>query len=146
VFSQWTSMLDLIQISFCDYGVKWVRLDGKMSQIQRTEFISLFENDPTITVFLISIKAGGVGLNLTAASHVFLMDPWWNPATEEQAVDRVHRLGQTKPVKIYRFIISGSVEEKIQKLQNNKRNIADGALVPGKESSLRSEELELLFE
>ena len=84
-----------------------------------------FQNDPKYSIFLISLKAGGVGLNLTAADYVFILDPWWNPAAELQALNRAHRIGQEKNVFVYRFISNGTVEEKIQRLQARKRELAD---------------------
>jgi len=147
VFSQWTSMLDLVEVSLRQTGIKFVRLDGSMAHNQREKSVSMFRQDPTIRVFLISMKAGGLGLNLVQATHVFLLDPWWNPATEEQAIDRVHRLGQTKPVRVTRFIIKGSIEERILELQERKRTLAQGAL--GMNSNelrqIRIDELRLLF-
>ena len=91
----------------------FVRLDGAMSAEQRQAALHKFREDPKVKVLLLSLRAGGVGLNLTAAQHVFLMDPWWNPAVEEQAIDRVHRIGQLHPVKVTRFVVRGTVEERI---------------------------------
>ncbi len=95
------------------------------------------QNDPECPLFLISLKAGGVGLNLTAADYVFLLDPWWNPAVEAQAIDRTHRIGQERPVFAYRLIARGTVEEKILELQAHKRRLADAILSPG-EGVMRS--------
>eukprot|EP01130_Rhizamoeba_saxonica_P018421 TRINITY_DN9210_c0_g1_i1.p1 TRINITY_DN9210_c0_g1~~TRINITY_DN9210_c0_g1_i1.p1 ORF type:complete len:829 (-),score=168.41 TRINITY_DN9210_c0_g1_i1:45-2531(-) len=147
VFSQWTSMLDLIENSLAESGVRFVRLDGTMSQANREKSIKLFNTDPTVKIFLISMKAGGLGLNLTAGSRVFLMDPWWNPATEEQAIDRVHRIGQTRPVIVTRFIIKETVEERILALQERKRQLASNALAlkASELKEIRLEELKLLF-
>jgi len=148
VFSQWTSMLDLLEKPLNLAGIRFVRLDGTMSQAQRQNAVHLFNDSPSITVFLISMKAGGLGLNLTAASRVFLLDPWWNPATEDQAIDRVHRIGQTREVIVYRFLMDGSVEERIMELQEKKRNLAQGALgqTDKDRKQLRVEELKLLFQ
>jgi len=149
VFSQWTSMLDLIEPALKLRNYKFVRLDGSMSQQEREKMICTFNTDPATRVFLISVKAGGLGLNLTAASRVFLLDPWWNPAIEDQAIDRVHRIGQTREVVVTRFIIRDSVEERILRLQDKKRQLADGALcVTISESdrkALRLEELRMLL-
>jgi len=146
IFSQWTTMLDLVETTLKTANYKFVRLDGSLAPAQRTVAINTFSNDPDVKVFLISMKAGGLGLNLVAASHVLLLDPWWNPAAEEQAIDRVHRLGQTKPVYVTRFIIQGSVEEKILELQDKKRALIKGALGTGPRSKEnRLEELSLLF-
>jgi SNF2 family DNA or RNA helicase len=87
--------------------------------------VKRFQEDPEVTVFLISLKAGGVGLNLFAADYVFILDPWWNPAAEAQAIDRAHRLGQTKKVIAYRLLTRGTVEEKVEKLQAGKRELAE---------------------
>eukprot|EP01114_Cavostelium_apophysatum_P016220 TRINITY_DN4560_c0_g1_i4.p1 TRINITY_DN4560_c0_g1~~TRINITY_DN4560_c0_g1_i4.p1 ORF type:complete len:1288 (+),score=328.28 TRINITY_DN4560_c0_g1_i4:201-3866(+) len=130
VFSQWTSMLDLVEIPLKREGIKFVRLDGSMPQNQREKSVTSFKEDPSVTVFLISTKAGGLGLNLTVASRVFLLDCWWNPATEDQAIDRVHRLGQTRPVHVTRFIIKDSIEERILELQH--RPSGCKALLSGK--------------
>jgi len=146
IFSQWTTMLNLVEITLKTANYKFERLDGSMLQAQRTAAINSFSTDPNIKIFLISMKAGGLGLNLVAASHVLLLDPWWNPAAEEQAIDRVHRLGQTKPVFVTHFIIQGSVEEKILDLQEKKRALIKGALGNGsRNKENRLEELSLLF-
>jgi len=149
VFSQWTSMLDLIESAFVAAKIKCVRLDGKMPQYQREKAIKQFQEDPEVTVFLISMKAGGVGLNLVAASHVFLMDPWWNPAAEEQAIDRVHRIGQQKQVYVTKFVMRNSIEERIVDLQQKKKYLAQGALGNVKADEflgqMKLEELRLLF-
>ena len=147
VFSQWTSMLNLVETPLRELGVSFVRLDGSMSQGHRENAVQSFNNDPKVKVFLISMKAGGLGLNLVSASTVFLLDPWWNPATEQQAIDRVHRLGQKRPVVVTRFIISGTIEERILELQDKKRRLVQGAL--GRHSKelrkFRLDELRLLF-
>ena len=120
VFSQFTSMLDLVGYRLNQAGIKCVRLHGGMSLDARDKAIHAFTYDPEIRVFLMSLKAGGVALNLTAASHCYLMDSWWNPATEMQAQDRIHRLGQHKPMRCVKFVISGTIEERIVKLQEKK--------------------------
>jgi len=148
VFSQWTSMLDLLEPALRRRGMGFLRLDGAMSQSEREEAIRAFNTDASYRVFLISVKAGGLGLNLTAASRVFLLDPWWNPAIEDQAIDRVHRIGQTREVVVTRFIMTDSVEERILELQERKRKLAEGALGPvnGRDrKALRLEELRHLF-
>ncbi|GLJ41479.1 hypothetical protein SUGI_0858480 [Cryptomeria japonica] len=145
VFSQWTSFLDLLQIPFQRMNYGFVRLDGTMSQQQRERVIKEFSQNPHILVMLISLKAGGVGINLTAASNVFLMDPWWNPAVEEQAIMRIHRIGQTKEVKVRRFIVKGTVEERMQQVQARKQRMIAGALTDQEVRSTRIEELKMLF-
>jgi len=120
VFSQFTSMLDLVGYRLENTGFHCVRLHGGMSLQARDTAIDIFTNNPDVKVFLMSLKAGGVALNLTAASHCYLMDSWWNPATEMQAQDRIHRLGQHKPMRCTKFVISGTIEERIVKLQEKK--------------------------
>jgi SNF2 family DNA or RNA helicase len=123
VFSQFTSMLDIFETELKNMGIVYLRLDG--STKNRQDVVDRFNDDDTVRVFLISLKAGGVGLNLTAASSVFLYDPWWNPMVEQQAKDRAHRIGQTKNVTVYKFITKNSIEEKILKLQERKGNMFD---------------------
>jgi SNF2 family DNA or RNA helicase len=129
VFSQWTGLLDLVEPALRKAGIPFVRLDG--STRDRGAVVERFQSESGPPVFLISLKAGGTGLNLTAADHVFLLDPWWNPAVEEQAADRAHRIGQDKPVMVYRLVSTDTVEERILKLQDRKRAIAEAALGGG---------------
>jgi len=103
-------------------------IDGTMSSANRSKSIHRLNNDASCWVMLISLKAGGVGLNLVAANHAFMMDIWWNPAIEDQALDRVHRIGQTKPVTIHLIEVEDTVEQKVRKLQEKKRRIAEEAL------------------
>lgn len=126
VFSQWTSLLDLIEPALKEAGIAFERLDG--STPNRGEVTARFQSDAGAPVMLISLKAGGTGLNLTAADHVFLVDPWWNPAVEAQAADRAHRIGQERPVFVYRMISQGTVEERILGLQDKKRALFEAAL------------------
>ncbi len=126
VFSQWTGLLDRIEPHLRSAGIGFSRLDG--STRDRGAVVDAFQSEDGPPVMLISLKAGGTGLNLTAADHVFLMDPWWNPAVEEQAADRTHRIGQTRPVMIYRLVATDTVEERILDLQHRKRALADAAL------------------
>ena len=126
VFSQWTSFLDLIEQALSAAALTHSRIDG--STVNRSQVVADFQTEGGPQVLLMTLKAGGVGLNLTAAEQVFIMDPWWNPATEEQAAARVDRIGQTKPVFIYRVIASNSVEEKILALQDRKRQLAASVL------------------
>jgi len=128
VFSQWTSFLDLLSPALTSAGIRFTRLDGAMSNQQRAAALTSFANNVSVSVFLISLKAGGVGLNLTSANRVYLMDIWWNPAAEDQAVDRVHRLGQTKPVDVVRMIVRGGVEERVKALQEKKREMTKNAM------------------
>eukprot|EP01117_Protostelium_nocturnum_P017743 TRINITY_DN7279_c0_g1_i1.p1 TRINITY_DN7279_c0_g1~~TRINITY_DN7279_c0_g1_i1.p1 ORF type:complete len:797 (+),score=283.97 TRINITY_DN7279_c0_g1_i1:307-2391(+) len=147
VFSQFTSCLDLIEVALEKEGIPCTRLDGTMTHAQRSQAIETFKQDKKINVFLISLKAGGVGLNLTEASRVFLMDPWWNPAIEQQAIDRVYRLGQKRPVQVTRFIVEASVEERIMTLQEKKKSVADAVLSGQaiKNQKLSINDLKLLF-
>ncbi|KAG0043345.1 hypothetical protein BGZ83_011525 [Gryganskiella cystojenkinii] len=125
VFSQWTSMLDLIEDGLRENNIKFTRLDGTMQRSDRTAAMMQFKERPDVSVILISLKAGGVGLNLTSAQRVYLMDPHWNPSVESQAIDRIHRLGQTKAVDVIRFIIKESIEENILELQKRKTELSD---------------------
>ena len=150
IFSGWTSHLDLIQIALEDNGIKFARLDGKMTRNKRTQALDAFREDEETTVFLISIGAGGLGLNLTTGSKVYIMEPQFNPAAEAQAVDRIHRLGQTREVTTTRFIMENSFEEKMLDLQRKKQNLADlsmnrGKLDKAEAAKQRLEELRSLF-
>ncbi|KAJ3412131.1 hypothetical protein HDV05_001169 [Chytridiales sp. JEL 0842] len=128
VFSQWTSVLDLIEAPLKASGFEtFARLDGKMKRQDRSLALDRFKSDSNCNVLLLSLKAGGVGLNLTHASRVYIMEPYWNPAVEQQAVDRVHRMGQTRVVNTVRFIIKGTIEDSILKLQQEKMKMADMA-------------------
>lgn len=124
VFSQFTSMLALIRTALTDRGIPFLYLDGSVSAEGRKRAVQQFQEDEDTRVFLISLKAGGVGLTLTAADYVYLVDPWWNPAAEQQAIDRSHRIGQQKKVFAYRMICKDTVEEKILQLQERKRALA----------------------
>jgi|SRR5579871_65438 len=145
VFSQFTSLLAIVRQRLETAGVKYEYLDGATRN--RQERVDAFQNNKDCTVFLISLKAGGLGLNLTAAEYVFLLDPWWNPAVEAQAVDRAHRIGQERLVFAYRLIARDTVEEKVLELQKTKRDLADAIL--GEDNSLirdlKREDLELLL-
>ena len=144
VFSQFVSMLDLLRPQLAERLWPLFSLTGDTEN--RGELVQQFQNAPGAAVFLISLKAGGFGLNLTAASYVVLFDPWWNPAVENQAIDRTHRIGQVNKVMAYRLLIKDSIEEKIRALQRTKRAIADDVL--GEESftkSLSLDDLRFLF-
>lgn len=137
VFSAWTTHLDLIQIAFDTAGFTYTRLDGRLSRAARGTALHIFATDPSVTIILVSIAAGGLGLNLTTASKVYVMEPQFNPAAEAQAVDRVHRLGQKREVVITRFIMEKSFEEKMLELQRKKRVLAD--LSMGREKISKAE-------
>ena len=126
VFSQFTSLLALLREELDAQGVTYCYLDGSMTTKARQAAVDKFQNDATVPVFLISLKAGGTGLNLTGADTVVHYDPWWNPAVEAQATDRTHRIGQTKVVTSYRLICAGTVEEKVMALQDEKRALLAG--------------------
>lgn len=126
VFSQFVSMLKLMAAALDEDKIRYEYLDG--STIDRQERIERFQEDPTISVFLISLKAGGSGLNLTAADTVIHFDPWWNPAVEDQASDRAHRIGQKKVVTVYRLIAGGTIEEKILQLKQKKKDLVESVL------------------
>ena len=146
IFSQFTSMLSIVRDQLDERGIKYAYLDGQTRDRQGP--VDEFQNDDDCGVFLISLKAGGLGLNLTAAEYVFLLDPWWNPAVEAQAIDRAHRVGQTKNVFAYRLICRDTVEEKILELQNQKRELAEAILEndgQGGLGDLTAEDLELLL-
>ncbi len=124
VFSQFLGMLSLIKEQLKKLGIDHEYFDGSSTIQERERAIERFQNDDNCRVFLISLKAGGVGLNLTAADYVYIVDPWWNPAVEQQAIDRTHRIGQTKNIFAYRMICNDTVEDKILKLQERKRSLA----------------------
>jgi non-specific serine/threonine protein kinase len=128
VFSQYVRVLKILQERIEDYDWKYRYLDGSVSHTGRNQSIRDFQASDDVRLFLISLKAGGVGINLTAADYVFIIDPWWNPAVEEQAVDRTHRIGQTKPVFAYRFISNNTVEKQIVEMQDRKRELAQNII------------------
>ncbi|NPV38169.1 Putative helicase [Brevinematales bacterium NS] len=146
VFSQFVEVLQIVRSELDKIGIGYAYLDG--STKKREEEVDRFQKDPTISVFLISLKAGGVGLNLTAADYVIILDPWWNPAVERQAMDRAHRIGQKKTVFVYKYVVKDSVEEKILSLQQQKRLLAE-SIIAADESffkSLSKEDMLRLFE
>lgn len=145
VFSQFTSFLSLVKEQVDKAGLTYEYLDGKTRDRQAR--VDRFQNDPECRLFLISLRAGGLGLNLTAAEYVFLLDPWWNPAVEAQAIDRAHRIGQKQQVFAYRLIARDTIEEKVLELQASKRDLAS-AIITEDQSILRTltrEDLELLL-
>ncbi|MGZ3430397.1 MAG: DEAD/DEAH box helicase [Isosphaeraceae bacterium] len=145
VFSQFTSFLAIVRERLDQEQLVYEYLDGRTRN--RAAKVERFQNDPDCPIFLISLKAGGLGLNLTAAEYVYLLDPWWNPAVEAQAIDRSHRIGQTQHVFAYRLICRGTVEEKILELQQKKRDLADAILNVDNRviSTLTREDLEFLL-
>jgi len=127
VFSQFVKYLSVIREYLDERGIKYQYLDGSTPVAQRKTRVDAFQAGEG-EIFLISLKAGGSGLNLTAADYVIHMDPWWNPAVENQASDRAHRIGQTRPVTIYRLVAENTIEQKIVKLHEHKRDLADSLL------------------
>jgi SNF2 family DNA or RNA helicase len=145
VYSQFTSFLAIVRRRLDERGTVYEYLDGRTTDRQAR--VARFQEDPDCRLFLVSLKAGGQGLNLTAADYIYILDPWWNPAVEAQAVDRAHRIGQTRRVFAYRLIARDTVEEKIVALQDRKRELAE-SIVRADESvigSLTAEDVELLF-
>jgi superfamily II DNA or RNA helicase len=145
VFSQFTSLLGLLRPRLEGLRIPYEYLDGRTRD--RAARVERFQSDPECRLFLISLKAGGLGLNLTAAEYVFLLDPWWNPAVEAQAIDRAHRIGQSRHVFAYRLLARDTVEEKVAELQQSKRDLADAILKAdaGLIRSLKAEDLEMLL-
>ncbi|HEU4607919.1 MAG TPA: SNF2-related protein [Chitinophagaceae bacterium] len=147
IFSQFLGMLALIREKLKELEVDYEYFDGSTSATDREKAIQRFQNDDNCRVFLISLKAGGVGLNLTAADYVYIVDPWWNPAVEQQAIDRTHRIGQTKSIFAYRMICKDTIEDKIIQLQEKKRMLARDLITDdeGFVKSLTREDVEYLF-
>ncbi|MFN2456779.1 MAG: SNF2-related protein [Chitinophagaceae bacterium] len=147
VFSQFLGMLSLIKGKLTELNVKFEYFDGSTSAPDREKAIQNFQNNDEVRVFLISLKAGGVGLNLTAADYVYIVDPWWNPAVEQQAIDRTHRIGQTKNIFAYRMICKDTIEDKIMKLQERKRLLAKELIADDATfvKALTKEDVEYLF-
>jgi SNF2 family DNA or RNA helicase len=127
IFSQFTSMLEKLESDLNAAGIAYYKIIGETSKKKRLELVESFNSGNT-PVFLISLKAGGTGLNLTGADVVVHYDPWWNVAAQNQATDRAHRIGQTKAVTVYKLIAKDTIEEKIQKMQEKKQNLADSVL------------------
>ncbi|MCL2646300.1 MAG: SNF2 family helicase [Phycisphaerales bacterium] len=145
VFSQFTSLLAIVRKRLDDRQIRYAYLDGKTRD--RKSPVEQFQNDPATKLFLISLKAGGLGLNLTGADYVFLLDPWWNPAVEAQAIDRAHRIGQVRHVFAYRLIAQATVEEKVLQLQQTKRDLADAIISEDNAvlTSLTADDLQILL-
>lgn len=147
IFSQFLGMLSLIKEKLIEMDINFEYFDGSTSANERERAINRFQEDKACRVFLISLKAGGVGLNLTAADYVYIVDPWWNPAVEQQAIDRTHRIGQTKNIFAYRMICTNSVEDKILLLQERKKSLAADLITDdsGFVKSLTKDDIEYLF-
>ncbi|KAG1460998.1 hypothetical protein G6F56_005821 [Rhizopus delemar] len=146
VFSQFTSMLTLLENPLQRKGIAYLRYDGSMDVRHRAQAVNKFYSDPNIKVLLVSTKCGSLGLNLTCANRVILLDVWWNPAVENQAIDRVHRIGQKKTVEVHRIFIANTVEDRILELQKKKQAVTDGVLGEGTQiSSGRLDLNELIY-
>jgi SNF2 family DNA or RNA helicase len=148
VFSQFTTMLNLLAEKCREEGISYYHLDGSTAPEKRIELVNRFQEEGNTTnVFLISLKAGNAGLNLTAAGYVFLFDPWWNTAVQQQAIDRTHRIGQTKNVFAYKMICKDTIEEKIIQLQQRKKQLAEELIAEdeGFVKSLTEDDIKYLF-
>jgi non-specific serine/threonine protein kinase len=145
IFSQFVETLKLLRAELDQRNVRYTYLDGHTNDRQGQ--VDIFQNDPDYPLFLISLKAGGLGLNLTAADYVIHLDPWWNPAVEMQASDRAHRIGQDKPVFVYKYILRDSVEEKILQLQERKRNLVEQLITTEASffKTITTEDVKVLF-
>ncbi|TVU16152.1 hypothetical protein EJB05_39703 [Eragrostis curvula] len=141
-------MLDLLEPLLNNSHMQFRRLDGKMTRQARDKAVKDFSMNPKVTVLLVSLMAGNVGLNLTAASHVIIVDPWWNPFVEDQAIGRAHRIGQTRPVTVYRSAVQGTIEERVLYLQEKKRRMVERAFggdIFGDHAKLTEEDVSYLF-
>ena len=143
VFSQFSGVLDICADALGAVGVSTCRIDGSVTAANRAQVLRAFGAEHVgPTVLLCSLRAAGVGLNLTRANHAFLMDPWWNASVEEQAFDRVHRIGQARPVRVVRFIAKYTVEQRMVELQEAKRALAKGALAKLTDAELKRARLQ----
>ncbi|KAH9604057.1 hypothetical protein KSS87_012266 [Heliosperma pusillum] len=149
VFSQWTSMLDLLEDGLKECSIHYRRLDGTMSVVARDKAVKDFNTLPEVSVMIMSLKAASLGLNMVAACHVLLLDLWWNPTTEDQAIDRAHRIGQTRPVTVVRLTVKDTVEDRILALQQKKRELVASAFgedeTGNSQTRLTVEDLKYLF-
>ncbi|XP_058195754.1 helicase-like transcription factor CHR28 isoform X2 [Rhododendron vialii] len=149
VFSQWTRMLDLLETGLIKSSIKYRRLDGTMSITARDKAVKDFNTLPEVSVMIMSLKAASLGLNMVAACHVLLLDLWWNPTTEDQAIDRAHRIGQTRPVTVLRLTVKDTVEDRILALQQKKREMVASAFGEdesgNRQTRLTAEDLNFLF-
>ena len=145
VFSQFTRFLDVVELGLTQADIKFVRLDGSLSLAERKKAVDAFQNDTSVRVFILSLKAAACGLNLTASKYVFMLDPWWNGAIEQQAIDRVHRYGQTKQVTVFRYVMRGSIEENLLLIQERKLKMSSAVLSEPNASKLSVDDLVTLF-
>jgi SNF2 family DNA or RNA helicase len=139
VFSQWTSLLDLVERDLRERDISLGRIDG--ATVDRDGVMQDFQRPDGPSVLLLSLKAGGVGLNLTAADHVYILDPWWNPAVEDQAADRAYRIGQVNPVLVHRLVARDTVEERVLALQAHKRELLSAAVGEGQVAGLTAQDI-----
>lgn len=148
VFSQFVSFLELIEWRLKREGISSAKMTGSMPITSRSNIIISFQTDPSLKVLLISLKAGGEGLNLQAADHIFIMDPWWNPAAELQAIQRAHRIGQIRPVYATRLVASDTIEDKIIELQQKKQSVFDCTIGNNNRALARlsAEDIQFLFQ
>lgn len=133
IFCHFLEMMNLLELDMGLNGIFFTGMRGSMSQTERKNKINSFKNDKRVRVFIASISTGGVGLNLTVANTVFIIEPWWNIAVELQAIDRVHRIGQTKPVEVVRFICENTIEERVLEIQNQKKQLINMTITSSKE-------------
>ena len=147
IFSSFVRVLEHFRSMLEDMGIKSYMISGATKASDRVAMAKQFNDDPTIAVMLVSLKAGGTGLNLQGADTVLHLDPWWNLAAEDQATDRAYRIGQIRPVSVYKFICADTVEEKIVELQNSKKGLFDAFVKSGSEgiSSLSEEDIKFLL-
>lgn len=147
MFSQWTSLLDIVVPFLAVARIGHARLDGSMSLEERSASVSRFRADTDCSVLLLSLQAGGVGLHLIEATHVWELDQWWNPMAHDQSQQRVHRLGQTKEVTVHRLLVRDTIEERVLALQERKRGLAQSTLTADLKAlnKLDLEDLKMLF-
>lgn len=129
IFTQWIPIIALIEHKLIERGILFGTIKGDIQVKKRQSIINKFRSDEDCEFLIVSIRAGGTGLNLAFANNVMICDPWWNPSHEDQAIGRVHRLGQEKDVNVYRFYMRNSIEEKIEKMHENKRKIANQVMM-----------------
>jgi SWI/SNF-related matrix-associated actin-dependent regulator of chromatin subfamily A3 len=142
IFSQWTTFLDMVQAQLVKHGYRFTRLDGSMPALSRDAALDKFDNDAECTILLASLGVCSVGLNLAVANNVVMMDTWWAPAIEDQAVDRVHRLGQKKECRVWRLVMDGSIEERVLDIQEDKRKLMALAFAERMEKEKRKKGIE----
>ena len=143
VFSQFIPMIETMETELKSKNISYVSLTGQTKN--RAEIIETFNNDNRIRVGIFSLKAGGVGINLTSADYVFMYDPWWNPAVEQQAIDRVHRIGQDQPVMVFKCLVASTIEERMISYQNQKKDLIQSLIEDQQLSDLNLAEIKALI-